>query len=392
MPSWTRWTISMSCWLTRSQKWASWSIAAEDPSAGHGFRMGEEDGFLAGGIGTLGMGDDHEAVVGEDDEGGVREEPDEAPALAIALGEPLDRGQALPAAGLGVPGNGGGAHAGVQSRPLPAVVVLHAGNLHQLRMHPGQVVVLHEVFPDELVVRLDLVVAGTDDLPLLESIAPEPLGEVAELLAEGGRLRIEVEEDEEAPGVDLHGQEAVVRLVETLHPAHVENALHVLGDVRALEERGAQALAVEVVGPAVVGALDALAPQAVGPLREELGGAMAAHVVEGAQLPGLVAADDDGASGHLHHEDLAGLGHLGKAADGHPGPGEDPFPLKGEEFVGGIGLREEGDGVVDGCPGGRVGLLAGVVRGGGVFRVASGAVACAVHGVGNDGRFTIRGR
>ena len=51
--------------------------------------------------------------------------------------------------------------------------------------------------------------------PLLrEAVAGESPGQVAELVVERGRLRVQADEDEAAPGVDPRRVEAVVGLVE----------------------------------------------------------------------------------------------------------------------------------------------------------------------------------
>ena len=67
--------------------------------------MGEDEGALDGPVGALGARDHDEGVVRKDVDGGVGEEPDEASALRVVLVERVHRGQALPAAVLGVPGD-----------------------------------------------------------------------------------------------------------------------------------------------------------------------------------------------------------------------------------------------------------------------------------------------
>ena len=105
-------------------------------------------------------------------------------------------------------------------------------------MHPGQVVVLHEVLGDELVVGRDLVFGRAGEPPLVEAVAGGPRGQVAELLgqrapASGSRFT-----NTSGPSVYAHREQAVVGPVERLHVLHVEDGPLVVRDLRARRNSG----------------------------------------------------------------------------------------------------------------------------------------------------------
>ena len=93
-------------------------------------------------------------------------------------------------------------------------MVFHPGDLHQLRVHPRQVVVLQEVLADELVVRRDFVGLLSHHPPLVEPVVREALGQIAELLGERRGVRSRLTKTRKPQLSALDGQEAVVRLVE----------------------------------------------------------------------------------------------------------------------------------------------------------------------------------
>src|SRR5215213_8621266 len=186
--------------------------------------MGEDDRLLDSAVRTDGIRDDNEGVVRKDADGGVREEQYEAAALGVVSPQRAHRRQPLPASTLGVLGDRGGTKPRVQSRSLPAVVVFYPGDLYQLRMHPRQVIVLQEILADELVVRSDFVPFLSHHPPLVQPVVREALKQVAELLGERSSIRVEVDEDEEAPTLCPDGQEAVVSFVEFPNLAHVEGS------------------------------------------------------------------------------------------------------------------------------------------------------------------------
>ena len=93
-------------------------------------------------------------------------------------------------------------------------------------------------------------------------------------------------------------------------------------------------------------------------LGDELCTAMPTHVVVGAELAGAVPADEDRPSGDLGDDEGARSGDLVGDADGDPACAEDALLLEGMERVGGVGVRDQRRGVVDGEPGRAVrGLL-----------------------------------
>src|SRR5215217_1374713 len=266
----------------------------------------------------------------------------EATALGVVSPQRAHRRQPLPASALGVLGDRGGAEPRVQSRSLPAVVVFYPGDLYQLRMHPRQVVVLQEILADELVVRCDFVPLLSHHPPLVQPVVCETLGQVAELLGERSGVQVEVDEDEEAPALYPDGQEAVVSFVEFANLAHVEGGLGILGDVRALEERRAQAFALEVVSPTVVGAPYPVVACHAGAVVEQLGSPMATDVVEGLELTLLVPGNDDRTSGHLGDDHLPGLLYLRSEPHNDPTRCEHLLPLDLEELASGVGVGDEG--------------------------------------------------
>ena len=187
-------------------------------------------------------------------------------------------------------------------------MVLQRGDLDESRVHPGQVVVLHEVLRDELPVCGDRVVDPAQEALLLEPVAGEAPGKIAELLFERRRVGVEAAEDDTAPRRDARGVEAEVALVELAHAGEVERALLVVRDAGLRrEERCAEARAVQAVRPRVVRALEE-AVDVPARLGDKARAAVPADVVVGAQVSFLVAADDQRPSGNLGHDKVAGLG------------------------------------------------------------------------------------
>src|SRR4051794_5003483 len=123
-------------------------------------------------------------------------------------------------------------------------------------MDPRQMVVLHEILGDELPVRVDVEAPSSDELELVQGIAPVALRQIAEPLPEGPRVAIEIHEDEAAPRLDVYGKQAVIRFRELPHLARVVESFLRVGDVEPLEVRSAEELSVERVAPRVVRAAD----------------------------------------------------------------------------------------------------------------------------------------
>ena len=137
-----------------------------------------------------------------------------------------------------------------------------------------------------------------------------------------------MDEHEPAPRVDTHG---------------VEGDRHLIVGRRDLHERGAAQRAVEPVGPRVVRAADECAERAARRAFarvDELRPAVAAHVVERAELAVLTPDDEHRLTGDVDAQEVAGRGDVGFPADGHPLSSEDalPFGLPGPLVdVGGAG-------------------------------------------------------
>src|SRR5262245_10728023 len=114
------------------------------------------------------------------------------------------------------------------------MMILEPGDVAKLRMDPGQMIVLHEILGDQLPVRVDLEWPATHQLQCLQRIAGVALRQVAEPVAQGAALRIEVDEDEAAPGIDLRRQESEIFLAKPLGLAGEYGTLFV-GDIESLE-------------------------------------------------------------------------------------------------------------------------------------------------------------
>ena len=136
------------------------------------------------------------------------------------------------------------------------------------------------------------------------------------------RLGGEADEEEARQAAQVDGLEAVA--------APVERRRHVVGVDEA---------AVELVGPLVVGA-DELADRALG-LVDEAGAAVAADVVEGADLPVVVAHDDHGVGAELQRHVVARLRHVRLDADKDPVAAEDHVEVEIVDGAAGVEGRVE---------------------------------------------------
>ena len=228
-------------------------------------------------------------------------------------------------------------------------------------MHPGQVVVLHEVLADELVVGVDVVGEPALRDPLVEPVVAEARRQVAQVHRQGRGVRVEVDEQEQAPGVDGDVVEPVVGLVEALGDGGVEDRLLAGGDVGALEQRRAEAVPVGVVGPRVVRAADAPAvADLAGVARQQLRRTVAADVVERAQRAVAVARHDHRSACDVDDDARAVPVDVGGEADRDPARREDLLLLEREELRRGVRVGQQGGGELDGAPGGGVRGLVGV--------------------------------
>ena len=164
------------------------------------------------------------------------------------------------------------------------------------------------VLDDDLPVRGDLVHEAHADPELVHLEALEGrdrLGAVRERVDQRtARLPAHVHEHEARVAVDRDVVERVVRAIELLALLHV---------------RRADQLAVQVEGPRVVRADERLA-RGLRPadVVEELRPAVAAHVVEGAELAGVVPHDEDRLPRDVADDVVAGVRDLLGAADAHP--------------------------------------------------------------------------
>ena len=185
-------------------------------------------------------------------------------------------------------------------------------------MHPGQVVVLHEVLADELPVRVDLVFDPAHEALLAEPVAGKPRREdrrarpPATARRDRGRRRRGSPTSRPAPGG------ARGRPCRSLHARHVEDGSLVVRDPGlGREQRRPETRAVEVVCPSVVRALEEALDASALPLTE-LRAAVTADVVVGAQLARAVTADDQRTARDFDHEEAARPLELVGHADGDP--------------------------------------------------------------------------
>src|SRR5689334_18544786 len=163
--------------------------------------------------------------------------------------------------------------------------------LHQAGMRDGDVVALEVIVDVNLPVAIDDVVAALGRFQAVELEAARLLGDFSQIDGEWLRLKIEIDENELAPGFAAQRHHA--------HSAAIEK-------LDAIDVRSANEAAVESVGPAVVlAAQDIFAAAA----ERDRARAMAAHVAEGAQLALLVAHDDDRLADNIHRKKTFWVGN-----------------------------------------------------------------------------------
>ena len=248
-------------------------------------------------------------VVGMQRDERVREQGEVENRLGVLVRETLDR-RAVAAVGMGAVlhrhrrGVLAQGHRAAAPGPLAGnIVAAHVvAERVQLRVHAGAVQALVVVLGDPLPVRHHLVVALAGALELGEPVAVEVLDQVADVLVGVRRLAGEVDQHQAADDGEPHPEQAVAGEVEVLDLVHV---------------RGGPQLALEVIGPGVVGAAQALAHLALG-LLDQAGAAVATDVEEGARMPVLAADDDDAVVAELAHQELARLVDRGDVPDADP--------------------------------------------------------------------------
>ena len=194
-------------------------------------------------------------------------------------------------------------------------------------------VALHEVLDDQLPVRLDVVDDPPADLEGVDGVVVDRL-DVAEPgpdrahhgVLERRRLVGDADPDVAEPLADVRGAQAVLLPADVGHPGQV---------------RGGDQLAVQIVGPGVVRALErALGLAAV--RAAQPGAAVPADVEERARLPLAVTAEDQALPADLHGLEVARLGQLAAAGGAEPHLLEDPFLLLPEDLRGGVGVPGQG--------------------------------------------------
>ena len=189
-----------------------------------------------------------------------------------------------------------------------------------LRVEDGCVVELRERVDEQLPVGTDLGAVLVHLRHAVERVVDDAGAELAHVVGERRAvLVVEVHEDEARPRLAPHRHEAEVG------PVEVEELALLLHE---------RQVAVEAVAPAVVlagelpgGAADLFAGVVV---PHQLVAAVAADVVEGADLAGHVAHDDDRGARRveLTREVAAVAGQLLDAADVQPGAAEDGVALE----------------------------------------------------------------
>ncbi len=204
-------------------------------------------------------------------------------------------------------------------------MVLDPADLGQLRVDPGQVVVLLEVLADQLPVGLDLDVTGFDRAPFLQPVRRSAIGQITDPVFERHGGRIEAGEDQHTPLVDPDLMQAVVGWIEVFDAG--------LGEARRRDQR-----AIEVVAPSVIRAADRVADLAV--TLGEFSAAVATAIEEAAQLTVAVAGEHNRGATDVAHEH-ASLHDLIDQCDGDPRGAEDPLLFEVEERR--VGVASSGE-------------------------------------------------
>ena len=188
----------------------------------------------------------------------------------------------------------------------------HVHDGGEARVRGRAVVALEEVLGGDLPVAVELGLRALEEAQRVEVDARvrDPLGNAVEVVLERLGVRVRVDEEERAPGLEPQRHEAELVLVD---PAFLVAA-----------RRGDEA-AVEAVRPGVVRALERLAPARA--LADERA-PMAADVEERAQLVLLVADEDDGDVADPGRRERARLGHVARVADVLPRAAEDALALE----------------------------------------------------------------
>jgi hypothetical protein len=221
-----------------------------------------------------------------------------------------------PESGIGVGRDGVelGLELRLEQRPVAHHVIGRGVVLVVMR---GAVIALAIVLEDDLPVRLDHVVDAVRDLALLERVRRHLRRDRLDGIREIGRVVGEVHEDQAGDVVERHRKQPELGAVD------LELAL-----------RRRDQLAVEIVGPAVIGA-DELAGMAMLVVADARA-AMAAEIVEGADLAVLAAHHDDHLRADPPGEVVAALWDRAGVAGEQPAAVEDVAQVRLEHLGRGV--------------------------------------------------------
>ena len=197
-------------------------------------------------------------------------------------------------------------------------------------MHERQMIALDEVLDRQLPIRLQLETQPAAAAQQAEVVIGPALLQRGEMLGERRGRRVEIDEDDGAPERTLDGDEAVRRLVEPFMRV----------DAGAAEAGGAHQLAVQRVGPGVVGADHG---GALGRGGDELGAAVPADVVEGADLAVGAVHDQQRDAREIHRHLAARSRHVAGDAHADPVLAEGQLALGLEEGRVGVGAAGQAD-------------------------------------------------
>ena len=192
-------------------------------------------------------------------------------------------------------------------------------------MDPRQVVILLEVFSDQLPVRLDVERLLVHSRPRVEVVPSHPIGKVAEPVKERRRVVGETGKEQHAPRVDADGEQAEFRLVEVV-------ARHFVEERRRLQR------AVQRVAPPVIGAADRAGDIAVG--LGQFGAAVPTRVDEATEVACVIAGQEDRLGADLANEHPPSNGLVGDS-DADPGLAEDTTLFHKIELIARVGSRIE---------------------------------------------------
>src|SRR3989475_3830276 len=294
------------------------------PAPGTGLRRAERVGVeqpLAGDArarGPVGPERVKHHVVRMQAEQQVREDRVEVGAVQVRSRQLSHRHAARAAAEREAPALAGDRHIAAEEGAVHEIVLAArvGRELRQLGMDHGAMQALRVVLEDQLPVRAHVVVDAAGGAQGRDVEPREPADERRERLRERLGVRREVDREEPLPLGQREGVERVVPLVEALHLVHMG---------------GADELAVERVGPGVVGALDRLG-QVAPPLLTQPRPSVATDIVMRPQRAALVAQHDHALPRHVGQEVVPRLGELRGAAHAHPAASEDPLRLLREDL------------------------------------------------------------